>query len=71
MSITDVIPIFLCDREGAAFLGVGLTTFRNKIRSGVIPPPVKIGRRSLWPRSDIEAFARALIEQRDMTIQTR
>lgn len=64
-------PIFFSDRDSAALLGVCLTLFRDHVRAKRIPPPVKMGRRSLWPRSDIEAFASRLIEQRNAAITAR
>lgn len=65
MSVEDVTPIFLTDRQAAALLGVGLTSFRGRVRTQEIPSPVKMGRRSLWPRVEIESFAAALVEKRN------
>lgn len=42
-------------REGAALLGVSLSTFWRHVESGMIPPPVKIGGSSRWPQSDIQS----------------
>lgn len=60
-----ISPVFFSDRAFAEHIGLGLTSFRDRVRAGVIPPPIKIGRRSLWPRSDIDKFAQDLIEQRN------
>lgn len=65
MSIDDINPLFLSDRESAALLGVGLTSFRNLVRGRRIGPPVKLGRRSLWSRIEIERFAFSLLESRN------
>lgn len=61
---TNILPLLLTDRECASLLRVGLTTFRDKVRSKVLPAPIRIGRRVLWPRKDIEAFTERLSESR-------
>lgn len=35
---------------------IGTTKFYNDIKSGMIPPPVKFGRVSLWRVSDVKAL---------------
>lgn len=45
----------LRDREGAAMLGVSVSTFWRHVQDGIVPPPIKIGGASRWPQSDIQA----------------
>jgi len=52
MEITDPL---LTAREGAKVLQVSIPTFWRRVADGTVPPPVKIGCLSRWPRSEILA----------------
>lgn len=52
--ITPVDPL-LRDREGAQMLGVSVPTFWRRVADGTISPPIKLGRLSRWPQSEILA----------------
>ena len=41
------------DREAIAFRGIARPTFWKWVAAGTLPAPVKIGRLSRWPRSEI------------------
>lgn len=49
----------LSAREAAAWLGVGLTLFRELVASGTFPAPIKLGRHKAqrWHWLDVVAFA--------------
>ena len=42
--------------EVLSIVGVAPSTWWAGIASGKFPPPVKCGRRSFWPQSEITAF---------------
>jgi excisionase family DNA binding protein len=50
---------YLTKGELASMLRVSTRTISNYIRAGVLPEPVKIGRRALWSRATLLAFLRA------------
>jgi excisionase family DNA binding protein len=50
---------YLTKSELASMLRVSTRTISNYIRAGVLPEPVKIGRRALWSRATLLAFLRA------------
>lgn len=41
--------------EAAAYIGLGVTFFDEKVAEGVFPKPLEIGRRKLWDRRDLDA----------------
>jgi predicted DNA-binding transcriptional regulator AlpA len=41
--------------EAAAYVGLGVTFFDEKVEEGVLPKPLKIGRRKLWDKYDLDA----------------
>ena len=43
---------------------VPLTTFKDLVKDGVIPAPLKLGRRNVWPEIQIEETVRKLCEAR-------
>lgn len=59
----------LSAREAAAWLGVGLTLFRELVASGDFPPPIRLGRHRAqkWHWLDCLAFAhlRSINRQKD------
>ena len=53
-------PILLDARSAAAALGVGRTLFYQLDACGRIGPrPVKLGKRSLWARAELEDWVAA------------
>jgi len=58
-----LVPRLLSQQEGAAYLGISYWTLRDLIFRGVVPH-VKIGRRILVDRLDLDAYLdRAKIRQ--------
>ena len=51
------MAIFCDVKQAADLFRVSVTMFYKLVREGVIPPPCKIGTRSLWLYSDIERAA--------------
>ena len=51
----SLIDPLLLDRESAALLRVGLSTFRRYVAQGLVPKPLKLGGAARWPRSEILA----------------
>ncbi len=45
--------------ETARTLGLGRSTFWRLHSAGKVPLPVRLGRRTLWRRDEIEAWVRA------------
>lgn len=52
---SDALEALMTARDGADFLAVSLPTFWRRVADGTIPPPIKLGRLSRWPRSEIVA----------------
>ena len=51
---------YLRPRQLAANLGTCKATIYRDVSSGLLPPPIKLGRRaSAWPESEIIAIMRA------------
>lgn len=53
-------PIFLSEEEAAAFVGVGVTTFREEVEARMWPAAVRrgrLGRRLTWYRPALEEAA--------------
>lgn len=42
-------------REGAALLGISISTFWRHVQEGTIPQPVRVGGATRWPASEIQA----------------
>ncbi len=61
---TNVDPL-LTDRESAAILRCGLSTFRRYVTQGLVNPPLKLGGTSRWPQSEILAVIEAAKARRD------
>lgn len=50
----------LIDADSACrILNIGKSLFYSQKRRGVLPPEIKIGRRRLWRRSELEAYVEA------------
>ncbi len=60
----DNSKMLLRDHEAAAMLACSKATFWRRVADGTIPPPVKIGSMSRWPRCEIEAVIDAAKEAR-------
>ena len=43
----------LTDKDAAKILGASVPTIWRWVREGIVPKPVKLGRLSRWPRSEI------------------
>jgi predicted DNA-binding transcriptional regulator AlpA len=41
--------------EAATYVGLGVTFFDEKVKEGVLPKPLKIGKRKLWDRRELDA----------------
>ena len=43
----------LKDREAAPLLGISVPTFWRRVADGTVPRPIKLGKVSRWPQSEI------------------
>jgi predicted DNA-binding transcriptional regulator AlpA len=46
--------ILVNDREGAALLGIGVSTFWREVKVNKLPQPVKIGGATRWRLADLQ-----------------
>lgn len=53
-AIENPDPLFTA-REGCAFLGISEPTFWRHVAEGKLPKPIKLGRLSRWPKSELLA----------------
>ena len=53
------IDLLLTDREAAALLRVGVSTFHRWVAKGLVNKPLKLGGTSRWPQSEILAVIEA------------
>jgi hypothetical protein len=44
------------DDMAARYLGVGLTTFRERVKNNEYPQPVQEGARRLWAKAQLDRF---------------
>lgn len=65
MHLTDPL---LTAKESAAFLQVSVPTFWRRVADHTVPPPVKIGALSRWPRSEISNVIEKAKASRDMGV---
>lgn len=49
----------LTAREGAALIPCSVPTWWRWVANGTLPPPVKLGGMSRWPKSEILAVVEA------------
>lgn len=49
-------PLLIPDVECAAMVGVSRTCWHKLPAAGKIPPVIKLGRKALWRRQEIEAW---------------
>lgn len=52
-----VEALWVADRDVAVILGVARSTIWRWLDAGLIPPPRRIGGRTLWCREEVELFA--------------
>ena len=58
--------VWLRDWEVGKAFGIGRSTVWDWVKYGILPQPVRFGRRTTrWPVSEIEALKASLIEARD------
>lgn len=50
--------ILLSDKDVSEMLGISKRSVWNLRNKGEIPPPIKVGRRTLWKRKEIEEWAK-------------
>lgn len=48
-------------REVAAFYGISLSTLWRWINQGLLPAPIRIGRRTFWASDTLEQHVNSLI----------
>jgi predicted DNA-binding transcriptional regulator AlpA len=53
-------PRLLSDDLAAAYVGLSVTTFRERVGLGKLPKPVRIGKRTLWDRRMLDRQVDAL-----------
>lgn len=53
------------DVDAARLLGCSKATFWRRVADGTFPPPLKLGRVSRWPRSEVTAVIDAAKARRD------
>ena len=41
--------------EAAAYVGIGVTFFDEKVEQGILPAPIALGKRRLWDRRELDA----------------
>lgn len=52
-------PARMGEGLAALYLGVSLTTFRERVRTRVFPQPVREGSRVLWSRRQLDIYVDA------------
>ncbi|AYF02186.1 AlpA family transcriptional regulator [Paracoccus yeei] len=50
--MTNSDPL-LKDIEAARLLGIAIATFWRRVADGTVPRPIKLGKVSRWPQSEI------------------
>lgn len=57
---TDIVygypPALMGVDEAARYLGISRSHMYEQAVQGSVPPPIKIGTRSLWRRSDLDRW---------------
>jgi predicted DNA-binding transcriptional regulator AlpA len=57
---TQFQPLLLNVNQVAALLGCQGNTIWNRVRSNLLPPPIKWEGKTVWRRQDIEDFVDSL-----------
>lgn len=65
VDLTATPPQLIRDEEVADRLGVSRRNVRELVKKGLLAPPVKLGRRTLWTTADVDACIAARIAERD------
>lgn len=52
-------PARMDDDLAADYMGVGVTTFRERVKSKEYPQPIQEGARRLWSRQQLDRFIAA------------
>jgi hypothetical protein len=52
-------PARMDESMAALYLGVGLTTFRERVKAKEYPQPVREGARKLWARQQLDRYVDA------------
>lgn len=68
---TMIEPILIDAAAAAKLLGIGRTLFYSLHREAKLPAPVQLGRRVLWNRADLQAWADAGCPTRSEWEQSR
>lgn len=55
----------LRDYEAAEMLGRSRATFRQQVKRGELPAPVRDGKLTLWRQSELVAVIERLVAERD------
>lgn len=58
--LTPPVPRLLNAPMAAAYLSLAARTFEYKWRAGVLPEPIRIGRRLAWDRKVLDNFVDTL-----------
>ena len=53
-AVVEIDPLVSVD-VGASLLGMSVASFWRRVADGTIPEPLKLGRLSRWPRSELVA----------------
>ncbi|MDC7805572.1 AlpA family phage regulatory protein [Luteimonas sp BLCC-B24] len=61
MSAAEKIEELRTLDEVQAMTGMGSTWIYEQVKAGAFPAPIKIGRRSLWVLSELDAWVRAQV----------
>lgn len=61
----NAVDPLLCLPDVRSAVGLSSATLYRMIDSGTFPRPIKIGRASRWPASEIAAFIEAQKAERD------
>jgi predicted DNA-binding transcriptional regulator AlpA len=48
-------PRGLSRLEAAAYIGIGVTFFDEKVAQGILPKPAELGKRRIWDRRELDA----------------
>ncbi len=62
---TEATAALLGVHDAAAICGIKRSLFLNMVATGRAPAPLKLGRRTLWRRSDLDSWITAGCPARD------
>ena len=55
-----LVKLFYRAKEIAYICGIGRTSLYRYIKQGLLPPPTKLNKTSLWKAEDVETFFKKL-----------